>query len=262
MGSSNDGKGLSKREFLFGAVAGGVAFQAARLTAPSAFGQPPKAAKLSYAQSGEDLIVSYMFEHLKLPITSYIDIGAWFPIDSNNTYLFYQQGCRGVLVEPNVDLAPLLRRERKGDTVLNIGIGVDTVKEADYYRMSGSALNTFSKEQAEQVVRESNGKVTILEVVKMPLVNINEVIEEHFDGGAPDFLSIDVEGLDLPILRTLDFVKHRPKVICVETLITCSTAENPEINQFLESKDYVMRGASFVNAIFVDKELLKRKLYS
>jgi FkbM family methyltransferase len=259
MDSSKREPKLSKREFLFGAVAGGVAFQAARMAVPSAFGQTPKEAKLSYAQSGEDLVVSFIFDYLKLPQPSYIDIGAWLPVNDNNTYLFYQRGCRGVLVEPNVDLVPVLRKERGRDTVLNVGIGVDTVKEADYYRMSGSAMNTFSKEQAEQVVRETNGKVTIQEVVKMPLVNINEVLDEHFNGGAPDFLSIDVEGLDLPILRTLNFVKHRPKVICVETLIAASTKENPEINQFLQSKDYVIRGSSFVNAIFVDKALLNVK---
>jgi FkbM family methyltransferase len=252
-------KKMSKREFLVGAVAGGVAFQAARMIAPSAFGGPStEPHQISYAQSGEDLIVAFMFQYLKLPHPTYIDIGAWKPIDGSNTYYFYKRGCRGVLVEPNVDLIGLLKKERPGDTVLNFGIGVDTVKEADYYRMTDSALNTFSKEEADHVVRETAGNVKIEEVVKMPLVNVNEVLDEHFKGGAPDFLSIDVEGLDLSILKTLDYKKHRPKVICVETIVMGTTREIPEINQFLLSKGYVLRGSSFVNAIFIDKPLLDR----
>jgi hypothetical protein len=111
-------------------------------------------------------------------------------------------------------------------------------------------------------VRDTHGKVTIQEVVKMPLVNINEVLDQHFNGGAPDFLSIDVEGLDLPILKTLDFRKHRPKVLCVETLEAATTREDPEIAKFLQSKGYVLRGCSFVNSIFVDRPLLDVKPFA
>ena len=93
--------------------------------------------------------------------------------------------------------------------------------------MSDSALNTFSKEEADHVVRKTAGNVKILEVVKMPLVNINEVLDKHFKGGAPDFLSIDVEGLDLSILKTLDYKRHRPKVICVETIVMGPPKRSP-----------------------------------
>src|SRR5687768_18067755 len=33
---------------------------------------------------------------------------------------------------------------------------------------------------------------------------------------SPNLLSIDIEGLDLPILKTLDFEKYGPDVICAE----------------------------------------------
>jgi len=37
-------------------------------------------------------------------------------------------------------------------------------------------------------------------------------------GRTPDLVSLDVEGLELDILRTIDFSKHRPHVFCIETL--------------------------------------------
>jgi hypothetical protein len=71
-------------------------------------------------------------------------------------------------------------------------------------------------------------------------------------------MSIDVEGLDLPILKTLQFEKHRPKAICVETLVAGAAEENADIAPFLLAKGYVCRGSSFVNSIFLDKQFLER----
>ena len=51
----------------------------------------------------------------------------------------------------------------------------------------------------------------------MPLVNINKIMQEQFHG-APSLLCIDTEGLDLDILKTLDFTRFRPAIVCVETL--------------------------------------------
>jgi hypothetical protein len=71
-------------------------------------------------------------------------------------------------------------------------------------------------------------------------------------GGPPGFLSIDTEGMDLDILKTLDFDRFRPDVICVETLAVGGDAVNVDILRLLESKRYSARGATFVNTIFVD----------
>ena len=88
--------------------------------------------------------------------------------------------------------------------------------EADFYVFDEhSQLNTFSKEWADKYIAEY-GPAILKEVVKMPLVNINRVLEEHFQAG-PHIFSIDVEGLDYDILKTLDFERFRPSLFCVET---------------------------------------------
>ena len=256
-------RNLSKRDFLVGAVAGGCFLQAGKwgaalaTPAPSPAPVPPAPYRFGYAQSGEDILVEVILDYLKQPTPTYLDIGAYDPIQMNNTYLFYARGSHGVLVEPNPDLTSLLKGARPRDTLLTAGIGFSGVREElDYYRLSEPSWNTFSKEQAEHCVKVSKGSVTIKEVVKTPLLPINEVCAEHFPTGAPDFLSVDVEGLDLEILRTLDFEKHRPKVICVETIETGTNREMVETGQFLTGKGYVARGGSFFNTIFVDKKIL------
>lgn len=213
----------------------------------------------SYSQAGEDRIVSFVFGYLqnREPMT-YLDIGAYHPTQINNTYLFYEQGGVGVLVEPNVDICKVLREVRPNDTVLEAGIGITAQREADYYRMTEPSWNTFSKEEAEHQEKVTNGRIRIREVVKMPLLDINQVMADHFAGKAPAYVSIDAEGIHFEILKSIDFARFRPKIICIETLVSGTSRKIPEIGEFMKSKNYVERGATFVNSIFVDNLVLAR----
>jgi FkbM family methyltransferase len=209
----------------------------------------------TYAQCGEDQIVNFILEYIGVRKKTYLDIGAWAPVHNNNTYLFYTLGYRGVLVEPNVEACEKLREVRPRDTVIEAGIGVTSVREADYYVMTKSSWNTFSKEEAERQEKVSNGTERIKKVIKMPLLDINQVMADHFKR-APAFLSVDTQGLELAILKSIDYSRFRPEIICAETLVTGTNKMVPETAAFMESQGYVVRGMSFVNAIFVDSKII------
>jgi FkbM family methyltransferase len=185
----------------------------------------------------------------------YLDVGAWSPILNNNTYLLYRLGYRGVLVEPNVAACQKIREARPGDTVLEAGIGVTAVRQADYYVMSKTSWNTFSKEEAEHQVKVGNGTVSIRQVIKMPLLNINDVMDKHFKR-APAFLSVDTQGMELAILKSIDYNRFRPEIICAETLVTGTNKLIPETAAFMQTQGYVVRGMTFVNTIFVDSKII------
>ena len=258
---------LSRQEFFatLGAVATvplGVLAQTSIPQKESKPAPPPRprppaetAGTVSYAQSGEDLIVHYMCHYMQIPRITYLDVGAHDPVVINNTYLFYKRGFRGVLVEPNVAMSKKLRTVRPSDTTLQAGIGITKAREADYYVMTESAWNTFSKEEAEHMTRVTGGRIKVEQVLKMPMLDINDVISKHFKG-APTFLSVDTEGLDLAILKTIDFKRFRPSIVCAETLVVGTRQYVPEIGAFMESQGYVARGETFVNTIFVDKKLI------
>ena len=222
---------------------------------------------MSYAQQGEDLIVANLLEILKITKPTYLDVGAYDPILHSNTYLLYMQGGHGVLVEPNPARTRRLADVRPRDKTLNIGIGITPGhSSAAYYVIGGPSkglFNTFSKADAELVETRTQREHFIEKVLRMPLENINAVIEANFQGApggkdAPNFLSIDTEGLDLDILKTMDFDRHRPDVICVETLDLGSDHVDMDIVRLLESKRYSVRGATFVNTIFVDDRHLSQ----
>ncbi len=207
--------------------------------------------KTSYSQSGEDVIIDFIFEAcLKKEKPTYLDLGTHHSSFMSNTFLFYKNGSRGVCVEPDPELFKEIVKNRKKDQCLNIGVGVSTEKELDFYILSAKALNTFSKEEAEK----SSEHTTIKEVIKVPVLAINEIIKEYCKE-APDLLSIDIEGLDFDVIQTLDFNKYRPKIICIETIEYSTQRKNTELINFIASKNYMVYADTYINTIFVDRNL-------
>jgi FkbM family methyltransferase len=218
-------------------------------------------AQPSFSQVGEDLIINYLFLQLKIERPSYLDIGANFPVVGNNTYFFYNRGCRGVCIEPDPELYDKIRKARPGDTVINAGVGLNGDVSADLYIFPHpyTGWNTFSKTEAANKERETGIKPR--EIRPTPLKTINEVIAGHF-GSCPNLISIDVEGLDLDILRSLDYTKYSPEVICAETTsfsVHHKEEKIEEIGRFLETKGYFAYADTFVNTIFCRSDVYKKK---
>jgi len=209
--------------------------------------------KTSYSQSGEDLIVEFIFEAIKIKHPTYMDIGANHPVYMNNTYLLYSRGCSGICIEPDPTLFKALKNKRSRDNCLNIGVGLSEQKSADFYVMSTKTLNTFSKEEAERY--QSYGKNRIEQVIPIPLVPINSVIAQHCTN-KPNFISLDVEGMDLQILKTLDLSIWRPEVFCIETLTYTENNAEAKINEIIDymlANGYMLYADTYINSIFVDK---------
>lgn len=245
----------------FGAAPAGPASVSASVAMPAPATISPSALPLnsfpevSFAQQGEDLVIKQMFASLGISNATYLDVGAYDPIKDSNTYLFYALGSHGVLVEPNPAYAAKLRKARPRDVVLEEGIGINGETSADYYEFAEDEDNTFSKEQADKVVRLG---MPIKSVVKMRMASVDDVIAANFGGGAPSLLSIDTEGLDLAILKTLDFHRFRPPVVCVETLEVGTSRAIEDIATYMRQQGYAARGGTFVNTIFVDEQAIAR----
>jgi FkbM family methyltransferase len=206
----------------------------------------------SYSQAGEDVILSFLFADKKMNKVSYLDIGTSAPDLCNNTYLLYKKGNRGVCVEADNTLVQFIQKVRPGDKVINIGVAASDQEEADFYIFDIKGLNTFDRDEAGR--REACGTYKIKQVVKVPLISINKIVKENFTT-FPDFLSIDIEGLDLVVLKSLDFNQFPIPVICVET---CTYSENHirpkdySIAEFITSKGYEVYADTYINTIFVN----------
>lgn len=218
-------------------------------------------AGISYSQVGEDLIIDYIFKQvIKAKSITYLDIGTNDPIIGNNTYLFYLKNDFGVCLEPDPILYKKIVAKRTRDVVLNAGIGTGEQTEGTLYRfLDGySGWNTFSKEEAEK--RHQESKIQYHQYDRIPFLKLNDVIQKYFNP-YPDFISIDVEGLDLQILKTMDFTRFRPIVFCVETIDFSPDnkgKKNTGAIDLLLSNGYEVYADTYVNTIFIRKDILNK----
>lgn len=216
--------------------------------------------RISYSQSGEDIIVDYLLRKNNVEKPYYLDIGANHPKEINNTYYFYLRGCKGVCVEANPLLAVKLQKSRPNDRVIAKGIGIDNSPEMDFYVFEGKydGLSTFSKTDAahwSEVGIKEHGKINHTKVIQVPLISINTVLTELCDK-IPDFISLDIEGLDMEILKTMDFNKFRPVVFCIETLLYDREQreyKNQDLIKYMISNGYKVYADTNINTIFVSQ---------
>jgi FkbM family methyltransferase len=214
--------------------------------------------QISYSQSGEDLIVKFIFDNVGLIKPTYLDIGAHHPYYFSNTAIFYKNGCRGINIEPDSKLFERFLKYRKNDISLNLGIG-DTEEELDFYEISEKVLNTFSATEANRFVSDLGYKITNIRRIK--LITIEQIIKKYNHGKAFDFLSIDVEGLDEKIIKSINFENIRPKVICCETISFSTNGrgiKNEGLISHIVNNGYMIYADTNINTIFVEKEFWQR----
>ena len=210
---------------------------------------------ISFSQSGEDVIMNRYFEFIGIQSPTYLDIGANDPEKFSNTYFFYKKGSSGVCVEPNPALVGKFSKLRPRDRVLNVGVGISQEKEADFYIMDWHEFSTLSKERAYKVQTFYNGRNNIKEIVKIPLITINEIINNWFSK-VPDILNLDVEGIDFEIIQKLDFEKYRPTIICIESVeITENDKKQIQLLEFFNSKNYILFADTSINYIFINNQI-------
>jgi FkbM family methyltransferase len=172
-----------------------------------------------YGQCGEDLIVEFFIaarafgEGLDPSALHYLEIGGNHPFATSATFLLHAHlGMTGVIVEANGRLIPALRKGRPRDTIVHAAV-IDGDEET--VLLSISRLNELSSLDPKFVLSGIDRSVGQAPTERVPAIRINQIIERYL-GASPCSVSIDVEGLDLRLLRDFDFSRYRPWFAQVE----------------------------------------------
>lgn len=211
--------------------------------------------KTTYSQSGEDAILAYLFAVLGIPFAkcSYLDLGANRPKEMSNTYFFYEQGATGTLVEANPALIPALQKERSGDTILNRCIAPKSGEIIPFHVMNVDGLST--PEDVTDLLA-NNPDLQLLETVNVETISVNDLLAQMHQ--VPLLVNIDIEGMEMEILRSIDFTQYRPLVLILEMIPYSKKLpigqKNQEIMAFLQEKGYVEYAFTGINSIFIDVE--------
>lgn len=201
---------------------------------------------ISYAQEGEDLVLRRFLEDRKGGF--YVDVGAHHPRRFSNTYYFYKQEWRGINIEPSPAAITLFGQLRPRD--INVMLGVaETPGELTYYLFNDPALNTF-----DQVLMQDRVAQTPYRIIGTTTVAVDR-LEKILGGKLPggqviDFMSIDVEGFDLQVLRSNDWSRYRPEFVLVEALdFKLERASQHPVHMFMNGNGYELV-AKTLNTLF------------
>jgi FkbM family methyltransferase len=200
----------------------------------------------SYSQEGEDVLLSRIFSCKEVGF--YVDVGAHHPKRFSNTYRFYKAGWRGINIEPNPDAIKLFKRFRARDINVNCGIaGVEG--NLDYFMFDEPALNTFDGEVLKS--RISNTQYKHIQTMHINVFPLAEVLSQNVSNGTKiDFFSIDVEGFDLEVLKSNDWIKYRPDWVLAEQLNLDNLEDlDFEMHHYMKSVNYKLFAKTF-NTLF------------
>jgi FkbM family methyltransferase len=213
---------------------------------------------VSHAQHGEDLQIAYFLGNAKRQ--SYIDVGSLWPQKLSNSYYFYERQGFGLCIDPNPEVAADYARVRPRDTFLNVGIS-SAPGTLTYNMYENPVFNTFSAERAALVLKKSRsrGGRGLVDAVDIDVVTLDDAVTrtgfaDRCDGRL-DFLTVDVEGLELEVVRGFSFSILRPRLVVLEHIRRRSadvTAEHSDLCRAMTDRGYWLAGYTGHDMYFLD----------
>jgi FkbM family methyltransferase len=184
-----------------------------------------------YSQGGEDRLLAALFAGSGGVC---VEVGAHNGVDLSNTYYFEQRGWKCILVEPNPDLCSMIRERRKGPLFECAASERDG--EAVLHVAEGAGADLYSTMENDGMpidrVKRSGGQIRNLVI---PTRTLDSILEEARVERV-DFVSIDVEGHELSVLRGFSLERWKPRVVLVED---ASDLVDVSVRSFMRERGYV-----------------------
>lgn len=163
---------------------------------------------------------------------SYLDIATNEPMSISNTFFFDRcLGWSGICVEANPQYFEPIYTQRSCHLVPTCLTTEDGTKVSFVFRGGLGGIRDDTYKNKARFVNER------LEGVKMRCTNVSKVLN-RYDVSVIDYLSLDIEGHELAVLKGVDWNKTIINVMTVE-----ANGRNSKISKFLKSKGYYMHVA-------------------
>lgn len=166
--------------------------------------------KYYYSYSGVDALADYIFKDTHNGV--YVDVGCQHPIFNNNTYLLHKKGWSGINIDLDKSNIDLFNYARNKDTNINKAVSYNDDEANLYFYHTKSPINTIVKKTAD------HQKAEVKEIKKIRTCTLNSIIEKSSFDKKINFLTIDVEGNELNVLKGFNFKKYCPDLIVTEFL--------------------------------------------
>lgn len=189
----------------------------------------------------------------------FVEVGANEPRARSQTFHLEQAGWTGILIEPQPQLAAQLHAERKAKVFAVACSSPENAGRMLPLHVAGPLSALDRERMAPGAVPDA--------VIDVPVRTLDSVLEEAQAPAGFDFLSIDVEGHELDVLRGFDTARWRPQLILLEDHVAdlskhraLRAAGYRIVRRYENNGWYVPRGSA-VQATLSDRWEIVRKYY-
>lgn len=142
----------------------------------------------------------------------FLEIGAYDGKTFSNCFALNELGWTGVSIEPSPAAFIGLMKHYDGNNRVKLVNAAISYKEAGLVEFADSRGDAISSTSAAHKERWS--KYASFQQIYVNTITIGEVL--HTFGEQYDFISLDVEGTNLEILKTIPIKVINPSLICIE----------------------------------------------
>jgi FkbM family methyltransferase len=170
----------------------------------------------------------------------FVEVGANEPQRGSQTWQFEQAGWSGILVEPQPELVERLRQNRRA---LVVAAACSSPGKAGA-KMTLYLSGPHSSFKRELVVIGAAVRGELI----VPVRTLDSILSEASAPTPIDFVSIDVEGHEVEVLRGFDIARWRPRLILIEDHVT-----NLATHRFLKHAGYRLIRRTGLNSWYVPR---------
>jgi FkbM family methyltransferase len=138
----------------------------------------------------------------------FVEVGANHPTFASQTWHLEQLGWRGILIEPQPDLAENLRRRRSAQV---FAVACSSPANAGQ-RMTFHVAGALSSLERDRMAPGAE----LQRVIEVPVRTLDEVLDEAQAPMRLDLVSLDVEGHELSVLEGFTLSRWRPRLVLLE----------------------------------------------
>lgn len=167
-------------------------------------------AALTYANAGEDMALRKIFKRRIVDGLGglYVDVGCAAPVSLSNTFLFYCLGWRGLCIDPNPVAPPYWKEMRPEDVFISAAVGEQEGSAKLFQHKTNLGMHQIS-----DVLPSSEFDDVPINV---PMRRLDTLFAQHIGDKAIQFMDVDVEGVELSVLRSNDWSRWRPEALIIE----------------------------------------------
>jgi FkbM family methyltransferase len=219
-------------------------------------------ARRYYSQNGEDALLWSVFNGKQDGI--FIEVGAFDGRYLSNTLSFEQQGWTGLCIEAHPDYVDLCRINRPNSICVHtacVAPGEPPTTEF-YSEPLGILSGVRAYETAGMTERYASRNMSFpgFQRIEVPAQTLDQLVAKCLPSIAEvDFISIDVEGSELDVLRGCSI---QARVIVVEAN---TTASRKSLAEFMTNRGYIFSRSLEQNLFFVREqataEMLERATF-